>query len=264
VHTIWKALNHPVKILPVLILCGITVGKTVTPPPTMMASVANGDPLPDCFTIVDPPAVGGHTMVKIKLTLPCILHPTPAVSQHGTSTAVETAIANNKTQWPNDHDGAMHHDEPSSLLFPLDSLHHPKASYHIKTIMPSKVNLGAIKWMLCSNLGDHFLHLSPDKPSPMDNLVPLLDSSPLSTYIVKSHIDLDAIRQAIQRSLCEVFNHLYSNDATIADDRGDPTVNPTLLCSYDCKDQTQLTKRPLEWLLLIINNSLSSKQLVIS
>ena len=84
-------------------------------------------------------------MVKIKLTLPCILHPTPAVSQHGTSTAVETAIANNKTQWPNDQDGAMHHDEPSSLLFPLDSLHHPKASYHIKTIMPSKVNLGAIK-----------------------------------------------------------------------------------------------------------------------
>jgi len=93
-------------------------------------------------------------------------------SQCGSSTAVEMAVANNKTQWLDDpHDGVMHHDVPASPFFPLDTPHPSKAFYYIKTIMLSKVDLDAIKWMLYSNLHDNSLHPSSNEPSTMDDLV---------------------------------------------------------------------------------------------
>ncbi len=70
----------------------------MTPLPTMMASAADGDPIPNCSTIVDPPTIRGNTLVQSKSTLPCIFPLIPMVSQHGTPTAVETAVANNKAQ----------------------------------------------------------------------------------------------------------------------------------------------------------------------
>jgi len=196
----------------------------VTPLSTIMATVANGDPIPNYFTIVDPPTIRGNTMVQSKLNSPCVFHAILMVSQCGTLTAVETAITNQKTQWFHDQcNSAMHHDEPSPPFSPPDTLPFTKTSHHVATIMPSKVILDAIKWMLCSNLRDYLPH-PLDKTTPTANLsmLPMLDIASSLTSITKSHVDLDAIKQAIHCSLCEDFPHLPPNNPTIADDQSSP------------------------------------------
>jgi len=95
---IWQVLKTLVKNIPVLNSMWTYVEKQLTPPSTMMATTANGDHIPNYLTIVDPLTIGENTMVQSKLTLPCVFHLIPMVSLHGTPTAVETAIENQKTQ----------------------------------------------------------------------------------------------------------------------------------------------------------------------
>jgi len=50
------------------------------------------------------------------------------------------------------------------------------------------------------------------------------------------------LEQAIQCSLHKVFRHFYPNNATLADDQGDPTFNPTSSLKYHKEPETHNKK----------------------
>jgi len=120
--------------------------KTVTPLPTMMAFVANGDPCSNCFIIVDPPKIDGDTKVQPELNLapafPLIL----MVSWHGTEMAVEIIIAKSNAQQFDDccyHN--THHNAKLLTVTALATPPSPPTSHNSTTITKSHIDLVAIK-----------------------------------------------------------------------------------------------------------------------
>jgi len=147
----------------------------------------------------------------------------------GTSTTVETTVAETRTQWLDKLcNGAKHHDVPLSLSSPPDTLTFPNTTCHVETITPSKVNLYMIKWMLHNNLCADFLYPLLDEPTTTVNLplLPPLDLNSNLTSITKSCADLDAIKQEIHCSLHEDFQCLQPSNSTLANDQKDPISNP--------------------------------------
>ncbi len=96
-------------------------------------------------------------------------------------------------------------------------------------------------------LHDDLWHPSLDEPTSMDDQLPLppLDTSSNLTSITKSHIELNAIEQTIHCSLHKDFLHLYTINATFADDWSDPIFNPTSLLKCNSKEPKTFNKKTL-------------------
>ncbi len=114
----------------------------------MTAISAEGGTLPDPFTIVEAPTLGGDILVQVDRALHPNLAQIPTVTQRGTQPAVETTVALTEIQRIDDDRRDHHpHDDPTSSTTPLSSPPlSPNTTSPLRTdSKPCRVDLDALE-----------------------------------------------------------------------------------------------------------------------
>ncbi len=102
-------LNSPAKTFLVLNSTLFSEGKSTLSPFTMMAFLANGNPIPANYTMDALPKFMGDTLVPFLSTSTSVLPPILIHFLCGTTTAIDHSIAKTKTQCPSiDHSHELH------------------------------------------------------------------------------------------------------------------------------------------------------------
>jgi len=184
----------------------------------MTAISAEGGTLPDHFTIVDSPIIGGDTLVQVDPAPHPNLAPILTVPQRGTRPAVETAVALPELQCFDDdrRDHQLRDDTTSSTIPLLSSQLSLNASPTRKDPKPRRVDLDALERKIRS-IGeklDRMLLTVDDRHAPLLPALPHSEPPVPSSNATNPALEpygctkIDALIKKVSRSLREDFLHL--------------------------------------------------------
>jgi len=231
----------------------------------MTAISAEGGTLPDPFTIVEAPTLGGNILVQVDRALHPNLAQIPTVTQRGTQPTVETTIALTEIQRIDDDRRDHHpHDDPTSSTTPLLS---PPLSLNTPLFrmdsQPCRIDLNTLEWKIRS-IGERIdrmlligdaRHTPPllALPHPEPNASPSTATNPACA--TPGCIDIDALIEKVSHSLREDFLHLPATTDPPDDnatqcrslDPAEATLDPTAPAPTSCHAPTiccQLSDTP--------------------